>query len=67
MDYSPIINQVFKLWWLFPILVVLTICRTRWFKGAVGETLVKLIARPGLPDEVYHPFHKVSESASPEL
>jgi hypothetical protein len=41
MDYSPIINEVFKLWWVIPILLVIAVFKSPWFKGLLGETLVK--------------------------
>lgn len=60
MDYSQIINQVFKLWWVIPILLVIAVFKTPWFKGVLGEALVKFAARLRLPTETYHPIHNVT-------
>ncbi|MDY0040487.1 MAG: NERD domain-containing protein [Desulforhabdus sp.] len=60
MDYSPIINEVFKLWWIIPILPVLGVFKTPWFKGLLGEAIVKFAARLRLPAETYHPIHNVT-------
>ncbi len=60
MDYSPIINAMFKLWWAIPIFLVLGIFKTPWFKGLVGEALVKFAARLRLPSDTYHAIHNVT-------
>ena len=60
MDFSLIINEVFKLWWLIPIALVIGVFKSAWFKGMFGEALVKLAARLRLPAEVYHPVHNVT-------
>ena len=31
-----------------------------WFKGWLGETLVKIAARLNLPKEIYHPLHNIT-------
>ncbi|MEX0731732.1 MAG: nuclease-related domain-containing protein [Aquisalimonadaceae bacterium] len=60
MDYAPIINEVFKLWWVIPILFVISIFKTPWFKGLIGEALVKFAARLRLPEDTYHRIHNVT-------
>lgn len=60
MDYSPIIKAVLKLWWMLPVLLVIALFKTSWFKGLLGETLVKLSARLRLPAETYHAIHNVT-------
>lgn len=60
MDFSPIINQIFKLWWVIPILLVLGVFKTPWFKGVLGEALVKFAAKLRLPADTYHPIHNVT-------
>ena len=60
MDYSPIVNEVLKLWWVIPIIFILGIFKTPWFKGLFGEALVKLSAKISLPASTYHPFHNVT-------
>jgi len=60
MDFSPIINEVFKLWWIIPILLVIAVFKSPWFKGLLGEALVKFAARLRLPSETYHPIHNVT-------
>jgi ribosomal protein S27AE len=60
MNYFPIVNQVLKLWWIIPILLVITVFKTPLFKGLLGEVLVKLAARFRLPADTYHPIHNVT-------
>lgn len=60
MDYFPIIAQVLKLWWVMPILVLLGILRSPWFKGLVGEVLVKVTSRLRLPSSAYRAIHDVT-------
>lgn len=60
MDYSPIINEVAKLWWVISGLLVIGIFKTPWFKGLLGESLVRLAARLRLPAKVYFPIHNVT-------
>lgn len=60
MDYSPILSEVFKLWWLIPILLFISIFKTPWFKGVVGEALVKLAAKVRLPEDTYLRMHNVT-------
>jgi len=60
MELSPVINAVFKLWWILPILLVIAIFKSPWFKGLLGEALVRFAARLWLPSETYHPLHNVT-------
>lgn len=61
MGFSPIVNEALRmLWWVLPVIVILTVFKTPWFKGLVGETAVKLVAKLRLPDDIYHPIHNVT-------
>lgn len=60
MDFSPIISQVFKLWWIIPIVLVVAVFKSSWFKGWFGEAFVRVSARLRLPADVYHPIHNVT-------
>ncbi|MDD9892591.1 MAG: nuclease-related domain-containing protein [Gammaproteobacteria bacterium] len=60
MDYSPILEQVYTLYWLIPLFVVAGFLTSAWFKGWLGEALVKLAAKLWLDSEVYHPIHNVT-------
>lgn len=60
MDYSPIINQMFKLWWVIPILLFISIFKTSWFKGVLGEVLIEFAAQLRLPKDTYHRVHNVT-------
>lgn len=60
MDFSPIIHEVFKLWWVIPILLFISVFKSPWFKGLIGEAFVKLIAKLRLPENVYHRLHNVT-------
>jgi hypothetical protein len=60
MELPPIINQALELWWILPILLAIAISKTPWFKGLLGEALVRFAARLWLPSETYHPIHDVT-------
>ena len=61
MDFLPaIVSALGTMWWLIPAAVVLALIKTPWFKGMVGEFLVKLAARLRLPADVYHAMHNVT-------
>ncbi|AOS83569.1 nuclease [Chlorobaculum limnaeum] len=60
MDFSTLINEVFKLWWLITLMLILGILKSPWFKGVFGETLVKFRAKVSLPAETYHAIHNVT-------
>lgn len=60
MDYSPILQQVYKLYWLIPLLLFVGFLKSAWFKGWLGEALVKLSAKLWLPADTYCPIHNVT-------
>ncbi|RXK88340.1 NERD domain-containing protein [Chlorobaculum sp. 24CR] len=60
MDFFPLINEAFKLWWLITLILVLGIRKSPWFKGIFGEALVKFRAKLSLPAETYHAIHNVT-------
>lgn len=60
MDYSLLISQIFILWWLIPILLVITFFKSPWFKGVMGEWMVKTAAQLQLPADIYCPIHNVT-------
>nr|WP_255762635.1 NERD domain-containing protein [Halomonas alkalisoli] len=60
MDYAIIFEAARPLWWVLPIVVLLGIIKSRWFKGIFGEAFVKLIARLRLPAEEYRGVHNVT-------
>lgn len=55
MDIYRMFGQVFgAVWFLIPMLIVLVIVRTPWFKGVFGEWQVNLLFRLFLPKDRYH-------------
>ncbi|MCI5138810.1 MAG: nuclease [Candidatus Electrothrix sp. AR1] len=61
MDFSPVINEILKtLWWVIPMMLFLGFLRSPWFKGVLGEALVKIAAWLRLSAKVYHPIHNVT-------
>jgi restriction system protein len=55
MDLSPIIKQfVFNFWYLMPLLIIVVIIKTPWFKGILGEFVVNLSAKLMLDKKQYH-------------
>lgn len=60
MDFTPILEQVYKLYWLIPLFLIAGFLKSAWFKGWFGEALVKLAAQFWLDDKTYHPIHNVT-------
>ncbi|MGM0783758.1 MAG: NERD domain-containing protein [Pseudomonadota bacterium] len=60
MDYLIIHEAARPLWWVLPIIVLLGIFKSRWFKGLFGEAFVKLIAKLRLPAYEYRDIHNVT-------
>lgn len=61
MDYSPIVSAALKmLWWVLPAVFILSVFKTPWFKGVVGEAMVKLAAKLRLHADTYHRVHNVT-------
>ncbi|AMD00991.1 NERD domain-containing protein [Halomonas chromatireducens] len=60
MDYAIIFEAARPLWWVLPLVVLLGIFKTRWFKGLFGEAFVKLIAKVRLPADEYRGIHNVT-------
>lgn len=60
MDFTPIIKQVLVLWYLIPIIILLTFLKTPWFKGWVGEMIVKISIKLFLNGHEYHTINNVT-------
>jgi restriction system protein len=53
--------QIFKpLLWVIPIILLIGVTKSPWFKGIIGEALVKLVAKIRLPADTYVPIHDVT-------
>ena len=53
--------QIFKpLLWVIPIIVLIGIAKSPWFKAIIGESMVKLVAKIRLPADTYVPIHDVT-------
>lgn len=61
MDFHPIVNAAASpLWWLVPLILVIGLLQSRWFKGVTGEALVRLAAHLRLPSDAYRFVHNVT-------
>ena len=61
MDFSPVINQVVgALWYLIPIIILVIVLKSAWFKGVTGEFIVNVLARMFLDKHVYHLIKNVT-------
>ena len=55
MDFTPIISQFIRnFWYLIPLLILVAILKSRWFKGIIGEFLVNISAKFLLDKNEYH-------------
>jgi restriction system protein len=60
MNYSQAPSELLQLWWVIPILLLVAVLRSAWFKGRRGEAFVRRVARRRLPAESYHLLHDVT-------
>jgi len=61
MDFSPIISQaVGVLWYLIPLAILVTIVKSPWFKGLMGEFIVNLSVKWILDKTKYHLIKNVT-------
>lgn len=61
MDMNPLLMPLIAaIQWLIPLVILGAILRSPWFKGLVGEQLVRLAAWLRLDKAVYHAIHDVT-------
>jgi len=61
MDMTPVISQITSVFWfLIPILIVVTVLKTPWFKGIFGELVVRVSTKFMLRGEDYYVMHDVT-------
>jgi restriction system protein len=61
MDFSPVINQIIgALWYLIPIIILVIVLKSPWFKGITGEFIINILARMFLDKHVYHLIKNVT-------
>ena len=61
MDFTPILAQLREsLSWAIPVLLLITLCKSRWAKGHLGELLVRLLAHWQLDKKTYQRLHNVT-------
>ncbi len=58
---TPVINEMTSVFWfLIPILIVVTVLKTPWFKGIFGEFVVNVSAKYMLDQNEYHLIKNVT-------
>ncbi len=60
MDFSPIYNALIPLWYLIPLFIFVTVIRTAWFKGLIGEFIINVLAKWKLDNDTYHLIKNVT-------
>lgn len=60
MRFSLFLNEALKLWWVIPILLAIAVSRSPWFKGLLGEAVVRFVAWLRLPSKTYYSIHNVT-------
>lgn len=61
MDFSPIIAPLWgMLGWFIPAVLLISLLKSPWFKGYIGELLVRLFAHWQLDKQVYRRLHNVT-------
>jgi|26BtaG_2_1085354.scaffolds.fasta_scaffold91832_2 hypothetical protein len=59
MDPSVLLQPPLHLWYSIPLVLPLAILRSPWFKGNLGEYVVKAFARLFLDKDRYHLIENV--------
>jgi hypothetical protein len=61
MDFSQGINQIVgTLWYLIPIVILVIVLKSPWFKGMTGEFIINVLASMFLDKHVYHLIKNVT-------
>jgi len=60
MDFSPIYQMLFSLWYLIPLFIFATVVQSAWFKGVMGEFIINVLAQWRLDKEQYHLIKNVT-------
>jgi restriction system protein len=60
MDFTPIVKQALLVWYFVPILLLLGILKSPWFKGLIGEAMVNLVIWLFLNKQEYHTIKNVT-------
>lgn len=61
MDFTPVIAQLWgTLSWALPLLLLITLFKSPWAKGHIGELLVRLFAHWQLDAQIYRRLHNVT-------
>lgn len=61
MDFGPVYQQLFAtFWYLIPLLIIVGLIKSPWFKGKFGEFLVNLSVRCFLDKSRYHLIKNVT-------
>lgn len=61
MDFTPVIAQLWGvLSWAIPVLLLISLLKSSWAKGYIGELLVRLFAHWRLDGQIYRRVHNVT-------
>ena len=60
MDFTPIYNLLTNFWYLIPIIILISILKSPWFKGIMGEAIINLQAKLFLNKDEYHLIKNVT-------
>lgn len=61
MNTTQLLTPLFSvLWYLIPFVILVTVIKTPWFKGVIGEFIVNLSAKLFLDKEKYHLIKNVT-------
>lgn len=61
IDFTPIIiNAISTFWYLIPLMILIGIFKSPWFKGYIGEVIVNLAIKIRLDKDDYHLIKNVT-------
>jgi len=59
--FGALFSQLFSsFWWLLPLLIAVSLFKSAWFKGFIGEVMVNMAARLFLNKNDYHLIKNVT-------
>jgi restriction system protein len=60
MDFSPIYQTLFSLWYLIPLFFFAAVVQSASFKGVMGEFIINVFAQWQLDKDAYHLMKNVT-------
>jgi predicted RNA-binding Zn-ribbon protein involved in translation (DUF1610 family) len=60
MDVTPLFKAMAQFWYIIPLVLALSLFKTPWFKGVMGEFIINIFAKWKLDKDIYHLIKNVT-------